>query len=74
MGALRSASRDRIVVIVTHRVSTAVRGDQVVLIEDGQVLLDAPPDVARADEAFQRLFEAQLLPSQAQEDIPHKDS
>lgn len=63
MDALRSASRDRIVVIVTHRASTAVRGDRVILIDDGKVALDAPPDIATTDDAFQRLFAAQLLPA-----------
>lgn len=63
MDALRSASRDRIVVIVTHRASTAVRGDRVILIDDGKVALDAPPDIATTDETFQRLFAAQLLPA-----------
>ena len=55
MDALRAASRHRIVVIVTHRASTALRGDRVILLDNGRIALDGSPEDVGSATPFRAL-------------------
>jgi ABC-type multidrug transport system fused ATPase/permease subunit len=60
--ALRAAARDRIVLVVAHRLSTVVEADQILFLDEGRIvergthaaLLD------RRDGAYRRFWELQL--------------
>src|SRR5262249_59779920 len=57
--AVRTASRDRIVFVVTHRLSTVVEADQIVFLADGRVVERGTHAalLARPDGAYRRVLE-----------------
>src|SRR5262249_45607096 len=57
--AVRAASRDRIVFVVTHRLSTAVEADQIVFLADGRVIERGTHValLAQPDGAYRRFWE-----------------
>jgi ABC-type multidrug transport system fused ATPase/permease subunit len=57
--AVRAASRERIVLVVTHRLSTVVEADQIVFLEDGRVVERGTHAalLARPDGAYRRFWE-----------------
>ncbi|MFT3886605.1 MAG: ABC transporter ATP-binding protein/permease [Arachnia sp.] len=61
LDALRSLAGDRLVVLVSHRASTALRADRVIMMDHGSIVLDGPPAQVSAAPAFTELFSAQLL-------------
>ena len=60
--ALRAASRDRIVFVVTHRLSTVVEADQILFLEDGRIVERGRHAelVARRNGAYRRFWEVQV--------------
>ena len=57
--AVRAASRERIVLVVTHRLSTVVEADQIVFLEDGRVVERGTHAalLVRPDGAYRRFWE-----------------
>jgi ABC-type multidrug transport system fused ATPase/permease subunit len=58
---LREVSRTRLVLVVTHRLSTAAAADQVLFLDDGRIVEYGHPDdlLARPDGAYRRYFDLQ---------------
>jgi ABC-type multidrug transport system fused ATPase/permease subunit len=59
--AVRAASRDRIVLVVTHRISTAAEANQILFLEDGRIVERGTHAalLARAGGAYRRFWELQ---------------
>ncbi len=59
--AVRAASRERIVLVVTHRLSTVVEADQILFLDDGRIIERGTHAalLARADGAYRRFWELQ---------------
>ena len=54
---LKAWAKDRTVVIITHRMSTAACADQVVILDAGRVVESGrPDDLARAGGTYSRLL------------------
>ena len=60
--ALRAASRERIVFVVTHRLSTVIEADQILFLEDGRIVERGRHAdlVARPDGAYRRFWDVQV--------------
>jgi ABC-type multidrug transport system fused ATPase/permease subunit len=60
--ALRAASRERIVLVVTHRLSTVAEADQILFLDGGRIVERGAHAalVARAGGAYRRFWELQL--------------
>jgi len=58
---LREISRTRLVLVVTHRLSTAAAADQILFLENGRILEHGSPGelLSRPDGAYRRYFELQ---------------
>jgi ABC-type multidrug transport system fused ATPase/permease subunit len=58
---LREVSRTRLVLVVTHRLSTAAVADQILFLEDGRILECGSPGelLSRPDGAYRRYFDLQ---------------
>jgi ABC-type multidrug transport system fused ATPase/permease subunit len=59
--AVRAASRDRIVLVVTHRLSTVVEADQILFLDDGRIVERGTHAalVSRAGGAYRRFWALQ---------------
>ncbi|HEX9189752.1 MAG TPA: thiol reductant ABC exporter subunit CydD [Vicinamibacteria bacterium] len=59
VGAISDLSRGRTVLLVAHRLTTAMRADRVALVASGRVVEEGPPRaLAKAGGAYARLLEA----------------
>ena len=59
--SLHEAGRDRLVLVVAHRLSTIRSADQILFLEDGRLVETGSHDalVARPDGAYRRFIEIQ---------------
>jgi subfamily B ATP-binding cassette protein MsbA len=63
---LSSYSQGRTLVVIAHRLSTVMRADQVVVLQDGEVIeRGRPVDLLRAKGRFEELHRLQLVPDLA---------
>ena len=58
---LRQVSRTRLVLVVTHRLSTAAAADQILFLENGRILERGSPSelLSRPSGAYRRYFDLQ---------------
>lgn len=56
LSALRRSDEDRTCLVISHRESTVVAMDRVIVIDDGKVVADGAPADLDCDHAFARLF------------------
>ncbi|HET7137512.1 MAG TPA: ABC transporter ATP-binding protein [Gaiellaceae bacterium] len=54
-GGLREAMRGRTTLIIAHRLSTIALADEIVVLEDGRVVVHGTPDEARASAVFREI-------------------
>jgi ATP-binding cassette subfamily B protein len=66
---LREAMRDRTTLIIAHRLSTIALADEVVVIEDGRIVMHAPQDEARASAVYREIEEHGMLERIFVEDV-----
>ncbi len=61
LAMLREVSRTRLVLVITHRLSTAAAADQILFLENGQIIECGGPDelLSRPGGAYRRYFELQ---------------
>ena len=59
---LREVSQTRLVLVITHRLSTAAAADQIVFLENGRIVERGSPDelLSRPDGAYRRYVDLQL--------------
>jgi ABC-type multidrug transport system fused ATPase/permease subunit len=59
--AVRAASRDRIVLVVTHRLSTVLEADQILFLDAGRIVEHGTHAalLGRPDGAYRRFWELQ---------------
>jgi ATP-binding cassette subfamily B protein len=58
---LREAMRERTTLIIAHRLSTIALADEIVVIEDGRVVVHGSPEEARASTVFREIEEHGML-------------
>jgi ATP-binding cassette subfamily B protein len=66
---LREAMRDRTTLIIAHRLSTIALADEIVVLEDGRVVVHGTPDEARANAVFREIEEHGMLERIFVEDV-----
>jgi ABC-type multidrug transport system fused ATPase/permease subunit len=66
---LREAMRDRTTLIVAHRLSTIALAEEIVVVEDGRVVLHGTPEEARASAVFREIEEHGMLERIFVEDV-----
>lgn len=58
--ALASYSKERTTVVIAHRLSTVMKADQVIVLQDGEIVeRGAPADLLRSNGRFEELYELQ---------------
>jgi ATP-binding cassette subfamily B protein len=66
---LREAMRDRTTLIIAHRLSTIALADEIVVLEDGRVVVHGTPEEARASAVFREIEEHGMLERIFVEDV-----
>ncbi|TPW27860.1 ABC transporter ATP-binding protein [Martelella alba] len=69
--AIERLTRGRTAIVIAHRLSTVAAADNIVVVENGSIVEQGPPDELLSRQgAYRKLYEMQLLPRINQE-APH---
>jgi ATP-binding cassette subfamily B protein len=66
---LREAMRDRTTIIIAHRLSTIALADEIVVVDDGRIVLHGSPEEARASAVYREIEEHGMLERLFVEDV-----
>jgi len=66
---LREAMRGRTTIIIAHRLSTIALADEIVVVDDGRIVLHGSPEEARASDVYREIEEHGMLERVFVEDV-----
>nr|WP_281409590.1 ABC transporter ATP-binding protein [Martelella sp. HB161492] len=72
--AIERLTRGRTAIVIAHRLSTVAAADNIVVVENGTIVEQGPPDELLSRQgAYRKLYEMQLLPRISREDTHHEE-